>query len=245
MTLRLLRQQRRASPFAFGAFAIAALLYPHSTVHAESPPEDHISRKPIYDNLTFTRQPLKPNLTSNDDAITSPRSPTPTDRLAEQIGRIRRSIYNGSAWTEDSVNAAMSSFLHQEQAFTQTIASLAPGPETQERILPGALYVLVAAMAGSIVSRNRNILIRASAPIAIGIGAAWYVLPYTTRNVADLVWTYEERAPIVAENHMRVRGAVEEGWRQAKIRAESTKTWSESRVKDSREVLEKWVKKGS
>ena len=110
--------------------------------------------------------------------------------------------------------------------------------------MPGALYVLVAAMAGSIVSRNRNILLRATVPVAVGLGAAWIVLPVTMRNVGDLVWTYEEKAPVISMNHMRLRGAVEEGWRQAKIHGEATKRWSDERVKEGREAVEGWVRKG-
>jgi len=109
--------------------------------------------------------------------------------------------------------------------------------------MPGALYVLVAAMTGSIISRNRNILLRASVPLALGLGTAWVVLPVTTRNVGDLVWTYEKRAPFIAENHMRIRGAIEEGWRQAKTRGEATKEWSDERVRESREAIEAWVRK--
>lgn len=109
--------------------------------------------------------------------------------------------------------------------------------------MPGAIYVLVAAMGGSVISRNRNILLRASAPVAAGIGAAWYVLPHTTRNVADLLWTYEEKAPVISINHMRIRGAIEESWKQAKIRGEATKRWSDERVKASREAVEGWVRK--
>ena len=137
----------------------------------------------------------------------------------------------------------MSSVLHSERAFTQTIASLAPPPETHERVMPGALYVLVAAMTGSIISRNRNILLRATTPFAVGLGAAWIVLPYTMRNVADLVWTYEEKVPVVALNHMRIRGAVEESWRQAKIHGEATKRWSDEMVREGREAIEGWVRK--
>lgn len=81
-------------------------------------------------------------------------------------------------------------------------------------------------------------------PFALGLGAAWVVLPVTTRNVGDLVWTYEERAPLIAENHMRIRGAVEEGWRQTKARGEATKKWSDERVRESREAIEAWVRKG-
>ncbi|KAL8949015.1 MAG: hypothetical protein Q9222_004838, partial [Ikaeria aurantiellina] len=82
----------------------------------------------------------------------------------------------------------MSHLLSQERSFTSTIASLAPPLESNERIMPGALYVLVASMSGSILTRNRNILLRATVPFAVGVGAAWMVLPITTRNVADLVW---------------------------------------------------------
>ena len=110
--------------------------------------------------------------------------------------------------------------------------------------MPGALYVLVAAMTGSIVSRNRNILLRATVPFAVGLGAAWVVLPATTRNVGDLVWTYEEKLPIVSINHMRIRGAMEEGWRQAKTREAATKNWIDERVGDSMETVEGWVRKG-
>ena len=109
--------------------------------------------------------------------------------------------------------------------------------------MPGALYVLVAAMAGSIISRNRNILLRATVPFTIGLGAAWIVLPVTSRNVGDLIWTYEEKAPIIALNHMRIRGAIEESWKQAKIKGEVTKRWSDEIVKQSREAIEGWVRK--
>lgn len=104
--------------------------------------------------------------------------------------------------------------------------------------------MLVAAMAGSIVSRNRNILLRASVPLAVGVGAGWLVLPVTMRNVGDLVWGYEERVPVVAENHLRVRGAAVEGWRQVVLHGETARRWSEERIRDGREVVEGWVQKG-
>ena len=200
-----------------------------------------LARKPIYDDLALVRKPAKSIAKPSDASLA--KSPTPTDRLAGQVGQARRFINAHALIAEDRVNAFMSSVLHQEKAFTQTIASLAPPPESHERIMPGALYVLVAAMTGSIISRNRNILLIASVPLALGLGTAWFVLPVTTRNVGDLVWTYEKRAPFIAENHMRIRGAIEEGWRQAKTRGEATKEWSDERVRESREAIEAWVRK--
>ena len=138
----------------------------------------------------------------------------------------------------------MSSVLKQEQNFTTTIASLAPAPQTGERLLPGALYVLVASMGGSIISRNRNILLRATTPAAIGIGAAYLVLPHTMNNVGDLIWSFEEKSEVIAVNHMRIRGVAIEATKQAKIRAEKTRKWSEDIVREGRELMEAWVRKG-
>jgi len=99
-------------------------------------------------------------------------------------------------------------------------------------------------MAGSIVTRNRNILLRASVPVAVGIGAGWVVLPYTMRNVGDLVWTFEERAPVVALNHLRIKGAAEQGWKEVRERGIKVAEWTDERVREGREAVEGWVRKG-
>ncbi|KAL8736648.1 MAG: hypothetical protein Q9166_000014 [cf. Caloplaca sp. 2 TL-2023] len=233
-----LLRQRAIVPTAITACAVTTLLWPTTTVHAEGPPEYSLARKPIYDDLP----PLRSKPQSESPEPTS--SPTPTDRLANQIQRARLTIHGYSTSTESRVNNFMSAVLTQERSFTSTIASLAPPIESHERIMPGALYVLVAAMSGSILTRNRNILLRATVPFAVGIGVAWVVLPITTRNVADLVWTYEEKAPLIAENHLRVRGVAVEGWKQIKQRGEKVKGWSDERVRESREAVEGWVRKG-
>lgn len=98
-------------------------------------------------------------------------SPTPTDRLEKQVRRARLWLYGQAVAVEDSVNAGLTWAFRKETNFTNTIASLAPSPETGEQLLPGLIYVLVATMAGSIVSRNRNLLVRATFPIAVGVTA--------------------------------------------------------------------------
>ena len=94
------------------------------------------------------------------------------------------------------------------------------------------------------MSRNRNIFIRATFPLAVGIGAGWIVLPHTMRNVGDLVWTFEERAPVVAMNHLRIKGVVDEAWRQTKWRGQVVGKWADERVREAREAAEGWVRKG-
>ena len=110
--------------------------------------------------------------------------------------------------------------------------------------MPGSLYVLVAAMTGSIVSRNRNIFLRATVPLAVGIGAGWVVLPVTMRNVSDLLWKYEQRFPAIADGHIRTREGIEKTWRMARIHTQQAVNIVDDRVSSGREAVEGWVKKG-
>lgn len=110
--------------------------------------------------------------------------------------------------------------------------------------MPGALYVLVAAMTGSIVSRNRNIVLRGVVPLAVGIGAGWVVLPHTMRNVSDLLWKYEQRFPAVADGHLRTRASIEKAWKMAKVHTQQAVHVVDDKVSSGRESVEGWVRKG-
>ncbi len=153
-------------------------------------------------------------------------------------------LYGHVAAAEGKVNDLMDSALHLEQSFTGTIASLAPSPQSGEKLMPGSVYVLVTAMTGSIISRNRNIFLRASVPLAVGIGAGWVVLPVTMRNVGDLLWKYEQRFPAVADGHLRTREGIEKAWRMARIHTQQAVNIVDDKVSSSRNALEDWVKKG-
>jgi organizing structure protein 2 len=204
------------------------------------------SRKPIYDD--FESAPAPPTKTAPSSEKTPPptksTSPTPTDRLAVQIGKTRLFLHGHVAAAENKVNEFMDSVLHLEESFTSTIASLAPPPQSGEKLMPGSLYVLVAAMTGSIVSRNRNILLRATVPLAVGIGAGWVVLPVTMRNVSNLLWKYEQRFPAIADGHIRTREGIEKAWRMARIHTQQAVNIVDDKVSSGREAVEGWVKKG-
>ncbi|KAI9823570.1 MAG: hypothetical protein M1832_002351 [Thelocarpon impressellum] len=233
--------------------------FPAQTLHAEAPatpvhPQGP-SRKPIYDDDDIslspspdhvpTSSPSRPTASSPVSARPSEStSPTPTDHLAQQIRRGRLYLHGQAVRAEDTVNAYLTSALDLEHSFTSTIVSLAPPRESGERLMPGAIYVLVAAMAGSIISRNRNVVLRAAVPAAMGLGAAWVVLPLTMRNVGDLAWRYEQRVPVVAENHLRVRGAAEQAWRTARRHGESAVRTVDETVHGGRAAVEDWVRKG-
>lgn len=218
-------------------------------------------RKPIYDDFEALapapksapqvpetkRETTSSGSDDGDGALAAakkPRGPTPTDQLAVQIGKARLALYRSAVAAEDAVNATMDRAFDLEQSFTATLASLAPARGSGERLMPGAIYVLVAAMAGSIVTRNRNVLLRAAAPLAFGVGAGWAVLPVTMRNVGDLAWRYEERVPAVRDAHLRIRDGLEKGASFARVHARLGVRLVDEKVTDAREIVEGWVRQG-
>ncbi|KAL6895551.1 apolipo protein O domain-containing protein [Trichoderma longibrachiatum] len=254
MAARVLLQRRSFAPLA--AAALGGIAFSPAVVFAEAP-----KRKPIYDDAeTFSPQPAAPSLpslpailpskpaTDDDKAANdhehSSRAPTPTDRLAVQIGRARLFLYDVAVAAENKVNQTMDSAFDLEQSFTRTIASLAPPRESGEKLMPGAIYVLVAAMAGSIVTRNRNVVLRATVPFALGVGAGWTVLPITMRNVSDLAWKYEQKFPAVAESHVKLREGIQRGIHFAKVHKDVGKQYVDDKVTNVREAVENWVAQG-
>jgi len=153
-------------------------------------------------------------------------------------------LHTHVAAVETRVNSMMDSFLHLENSFTSTIASLAPPPQSGEKLIPGALYVLVAAMAGSIISRNRNIVIRGVVPLAVGIGAGWVVLPITMRNISELLWKYEEKFPAIADSHLRTSKSIQRAWEMTKVHTHAVVATVDEKIGEGREAVEGWVRKG-
>lgn len=205
-----------------------------------------LNRKPIYDDApldTAAPTPTQPAAPSTP-AAAAPYRPTPTDRLALQVGKARLALYQQAVRAEDGVNNALTETLRLEHSFTSTIRSLAPPRESGERVFPGVLYVLVASMAGSIISRNRNILLRATVPAAIGLGAAYAVLPLTMKNVGDLAWKYERRYPVLADAHLRTKERLTSVWETGKAHSAMSVGIIQDKVAETRSNMEDWVKKG-
>ncbi|RFU79092.1 apolipo o [Trichoderma arundinaceum] len=248
MAARVLLQRRSFAPLAAAA-ALGGIAFSPAVVFAEAP-----KRKPIYDEVDYSSPlPVAPSppailpsqpIQDSDDEEHKTRAPTPTDRLAVQIGRARLFLYDFAVAAENKVNQTMDSAFDLEQSFTRTIASLAPPRESGEKLMPGAIYVLVAAMAGSIVTRNRSVILRATVPFALGIGAGWTVLPITMRNVSDLTWKYEQKFPAVAESHIKLREGIQRGIHFAKVHREVGVQYVDDKVTDVREAIEGWVKQG-
>lgn len=209
--------------------------------HAQLP-----SKKPIYsDNpITAPTKPIPSSTSPVSKPSPNPASPTPTDRLTAQVKKARLFLYDQSLAAETQINSLMTWALHQETSLANTISSLAPPPETGEQLLPGAIYVLVATMAGSIVTRNRNILLRATFPLAVGVTAGWLLIPVTMQNIADLSWEYEKRVPMIADTHKQIGGFARDAWRQAKVHTQGVAKWADETAGVSREKIEELVRSG-
>lgn len=99
-------------------------------------------------------------------------------------------------------------------------------------------------MAGSIVARNRGMLLRTASPLAFGTVAAWSLLPVTMRNVSDLVWEYEKQVPAVADNHLLVREKAETIWHTGVAHSGMARQLMEDKIGDARKKLEEVVSRG-
>lgn len=87
-------------------------------------------------------------------------------------------------------------------------------------------------------------ILRFSVPLAFGIGAAQATIPYTMRNVGDLIWTYEKQYPEVAKAHLQARERIERLWETGKSHSQMSLGMLEDKVTEARDAAEDWVSKG-
>lgn len=168
---------------------------------------------------------------------------SPTVRLSKHIRQYRLSLHSLITQGENYLDTTISRFLNAEHSLAETVASVGPSRTSNEQLLPGTLYIAVATMAGAIVSRRRLFPIRALTPVAVGIGASWYFLPQTTRNVGDLLWRYEEKVPQVAEAHLQTRKVLEDTWKTVEGSTREGRRLVEDSVSKARVQVEEWVKR--
>ncbi|KAG2205118.1 hypothetical protein INT47_002212 [Mucor saturninus] len=80
--------------------------------------------------------------------------------------------------------------------------------DKDEEIFPNLLYVGVAALAGTIIARNRNVVLRFLTSSTLAVGASYYLLPKTTHNVAVQLERIEKKYPQLVSVHESVNETV-------------------------------------
>lgn len=98
-----------------------------------------------------------------------------------------------------------------ESEVTNTVNSTI---DKDEEIFPNILYVGVAALGGTILARNRNIVLRFLTSTTLAVGASYYLLPKTTQNVAAHLERLEKRYPQLIELHQQVNNTVNDARKQ-------------------------------
>ncbi|GAA5940722.1 hypothetical protein JCM1841_002203 [Sporobolomyces salmonicolor] len=125
--------------------------------------EEVRARLPLYD------QPAEPAL------LVPEKSP-----LQDEVAQARSFIQEAVKTVKHSADEGKATWLaweHRAEDSVHTIVS------PQDQLNPGALYVAVATLAGSILARNRSLLLRAILPPAFLLLSLNHFLPHTARNV--------------------------------------------------------------
>ncbi|KAL0095369.1 apolipo protein O-domain-containing protein [Phycomyces blakesleeanus] len=101
--------------------------------------------------------------------------------------------------------------LHQKlKNFENDVKATVRETVTDEDVLPNALYVGVAALAGTIIARKHNVVVRFLTSSALAYGAAVYLLPKTTHNIGVQAERLEQRYPELQSVHHSVDQVVHE-----------------------------------
>ncbi|KAJ2777819.1 hypothetical protein H4R18_004944 [Coemansia javaensis] len=153
---------------ACGAAAVAAALGSVRPVHAEG-------KKPIYDDGSGEQQQRR---------VPGGRGAEPV-RLTAALRAAREAAADALGEAQRGGQRLVDGWIRAERSVERVVRSTVP--ET-ERLMPGALYVGVAALAGPIFTRRRNVLVRWASPFAFGAAAAAWFLPGTASVVARNVW---------------------------------------------------------
>jgi molecular chaperone DnaK (HSP70) len=103
------------------------------------------------------------------------------------------------------VNGWVQKYQQLENEVTTNINSTI---DKDEEVFPNLFYVGVAALAGTIIARNRNIVLRFLTSSTLAVGASYYLLPKTTHNVAVQLERLESRYPQLQAAHQTVRDTV-------------------------------------
>lgn len=95
------------------------------------------------------------------------------------------------------INDGYTKYYETERRVTSTVSDL---HHKQEDLLPNGIYVVIAALSGNILARQRGIVAKAVYPVALGLASFKYFLPQTFANTTGFAWTLEKRfIPQVAD----------------------------------------------
>ncbi|GAA5930556.1 Mic26p [Sporobolomyces koalae] len=102
--------------------------------------------------------------------------------LQDEVAQIRAVVQDATKGLRSSTADGRKTWLNWERQAEDSLQKIV---SPKDQLNPGAMYVAVATLAGSILGRNRNLLVRAALPPAFLLFSLDYFLPHTAENV----WT--------------------------------------------------------
>lgn len=162
--------------------------------------------------------------------------PSPPTHLQHIISSTRQRTNAFIASADRTMRSLVDHIILVESRVEGTVKSL---KARDERLMPGALYVGIIGLSGSIIARNRALPIRFLTPIVFLVTSASVLLPRTTRNVGDLVYDYESRVPELKRAHDSVRqGMARSLWKAGEV-VEEAEHLLDGAVQGSKDAFEK------
>jgi len=138
---------------------------------------------------------------------------TPSD-LERQIGAVRRHVTSTYLDGHSYVQSWVSKWVDVEHRVENRVKSLIP---PDENLTPGALYVGVAALTGSVLARQRGLFLRFLLPPTLFVLSMNHFLPKTTENISDYIISLErEYVPRFAQTHETAIAHSQMTWEMAK-----------------------------
>ncbi|CCG84489.1 protein of unknown function [Taphrina deformans PYCC 5710] len=162
--------------------------------------------------------------------------PEQPSQLQQNISGARRATGSALQQADAHLRYAVDQVVATEHKIERTIKSLRPKNET---LLPGAIYVAVIGLSGSIVSRNRAFPLRFLTPLLFFVVSSKIILPETSANVGDLIYSWEAKVPEVKKWHDFTTSHVAMGLYKAGEVVEDAEHMIDGAVKGSKDVFEK------
>ncbi|GAA5848553.1 hypothetical protein JCM3766R1_005292 [Sporobolomyces carnicolor] len=100
--------------------------------------------------------------------------------LQDEVSQMRAVVQDATQGLRTSTADGRAAWLNWERKAEDSLQQVV---SPQDQLNPGAMYVAVATLAGSILGRNRNILLRAALPPAFLLVSLDYFLPHTASNL--------------------------------------------------------------
>ncbi|CAH2353237.1 MICOS subunit Mic26p [[Candida] railenensis] len=124
----------------------------------------------------------------------SVRSPASLESFFRSTRESLTSLYTQSLHYLDN---GYEKYHKTEEQLTSTVSDL---HAKHEDLLPNGIYVIIAALSGNILARQRNIVAKVTFPIFFGLVGFKYFLPETFGRTSNFAWKLEQKnLPQLAE----------------------------------------------